>query len=409
VEEAQITELLSIIEKERHTLPFQIDGAVIKFNDTDLWEKIGYSNTAPNYAIAYKFQATQVKTILNGITWQVGRLGAITPVAELAPIEVDGTVVKRASLHNVAEIGRLNLRYGDTVLLEKAGEIIPRIIEVVDSFEQTTDLAVIPKECPSCGCHLVYSESELELYCPNSGDCPEQLIGQLTHWCSKEAMNIDGVSKALITKLFNANLIVRPQDLYTLQNPAAIEAMGKLNDLGVYTISNLLEQIEKSKAQPWEKVLYALGIPLIGKRSAAKIAAKYSLYDLEKITIGKKDFDRSVILPATYISLQKYLRSRAGKSFLCVVPTKQLNIEPQKVTLLNERFKGVSVLFTGTLQHYKRAQAEKLVLERGGKIASGVSKNLDLLVVGDSPGSKKTKAEALGITVYTEQEFINYL
>jgi DNA ligase (NAD+) len=384
------------LEQQRKDLPFEIDGAVLKVNNILSWDTLGNTNTAPRHSIAYKFKAERVTTILEGVDWQVGRLGAITPVALLKPVFVAGSTISKATLHNVAELKRLNLCYGDSVALEKAGDVIPKIIEVENTG--TNKRILVPSICPSCSAPVEYTPTGLAIFCPNTEHCPAQIIGRLEHWCSKHAMDIQGVSTAILNTLYSAKKAQHFSDLYFL----SYEDMYDLPGFGETLIANILEAIQNSKDKPWNNVLYALGIPAVGRRVANNIASAYSL---EEVYRGQLGSDVTYLIKQ---NINQFFARSYGQDAYNAIKEHELNAYTQKAKVENNVLQGQTFLFTGTLS-MKREDAEKRVVLIGGKIASAVSKNLSYLVAGDKAGSKLQKATKLEVPVLTETQFLELL
>lgn len=397
---SRIMDEINHIQGIRHTLPFEIDGAVIKTEDTNLWTVLGNTNTAPRHSIAYKFKAERVTTVLTDVEWQVGRLGAITPVAILEPVYVAGSTISKATLHNVAEVARLGLSYGDTVYLEKAGDVIPKITGIVeDECALDNQQIIIPEHCPVCGTRVQFTLSGLAIYCPNDEYCRAQVLGRLEHWCSKKALDLHGISTALVEKMFDHGCIHNIGDLYSLTET---DLLG-IDGVGDTTITNILNAIDTSRLQPWNRILYALGIPDVGQRVANKIAEKYSLAEVAR---GQFGTDVSEIIRQ---SINTYFSTNYGRQACLAIESNELNSYIKTVAPTGDRLEGKSFLFTGTLQTLKRTAAEELVKAYGGTIASAVSKNLTFLVAADKAGSKLIKAQSAGVTILNEEQFLQML
>jgi len=387
-------------ETERSYLPFEIDGIVIKVNSFELQEKIGFTSKNPKWAFAYKFKAEEKFTKLLNVTFQVGRTGAITPVAHLQPVFISGTTVSRATLHNADEIERLGLHLNDTVKIIKSGEIIPKIIEIDKSKRlDNSERIAFPKNCPSCGYPLKKERNGVIYFC-NNINCPAQLKRKIEHFVSRDAMNIDGFGESLVAKLIDNKFIAKLEDIYYL-NYAEIVSFDKLAEKSV---ENLKEAIEKSKEEPLHKIIFGLGIRYVGTKTA-KILADYfksiekiqnSNYDdlLEIEEIGEK-IAESVI---TFFKNEKNLTTikqlrNAGVKF------KYKENEKTKIT-------GKKFLITGTLKDYKRNEVKDIIEKSGGQVLSSVSKNLNFLIVGENPGSKLTKAQKIpSVKIINETEF----
>lgn len=375
---------ISSIEKSKKDLNFEIDGVVIKVNDRDYAKKLGYTAKAPKASIAWKFTEELFDTELLGIEWQIGRLGTITPVAILSPVSINGSVISKATLHNIAEIKRLGIKLHDRLYIKKAGEVIPKIVSKVPVLETTgTTTSVskalvtidIPDICPCCKTALVETDSGLSKYCPNY-NCSERIKQRITHFASRSAMDIMGLSSKIIGKLVDLYGIHEGIELYDLDALQIAKATG-----GMASARKIYDEIQQSKTQPWERVIIALGIPGVGRASARKYAKTHSLEAIKK----ELDFP---------ICIKPYIQ--AG-----------LNTEPKPDPIeTGFLFKHETVVFTGKLHYIKREVAQQLVLQNGGNIGSSVSHNTTLLVVGEKAGSKKAKATELGISIMTEEEFL---
>ena len=403
-----IDDVLKFINKwdvKRHDLPYEIDGIVIKVNNIDLQEEMGFTAKSPRWAISYKFKAEQVSTILEEITYQVGRTGAITPVANLVPVQLAGTTVKRASLHNADQIAKLDIREGDKVFVEKGGEIIPKVVGVElkdrDLFSQPTKYIT---HCPSCTAELVRKEGDAKHYCFNTENCPPQIKGKFEHFISRKAMNIDGLGGETIELLIQEGFISEISDLYLLKK----EDILPLERMAEKSADNLLIGIEASKNIPFERVLFGLGIRYVGE-TVAKVLAKHfktidaiSIADAETLVavdeIGEK-IAESVVL---YFSKQKNIDlvtalKNSGLQFVSVIED----------TTKSEHLKGMKIVVSGVFEKYSRAELKKMIEEHGGKNIGSISKSTTFVLAGDNMGpSKKEKAENLGISLVNEDEFL---
>jgi len=399
-----IDDVLEIIEKWddlRHELSYATDGVVIKVNEEKFRGQLGSTSKAPRWAISYKFEADQATTILESITLQVGRLGSITPVAELKPVELAGTTVKRASLHNEDEILRKDIRPGDTVVVEKAGEIIPQVLSVVNpDRDDRDDPFKMPDDCPACGEPLVKFEGEVKWRCVNQ-ECPPQVRERITHFASRDAMDIEGLGEAVVDQLVDADLISSYADLYTLE----IDDLMPLERMAEKSAQNLLDAINASKDQPFHRVLYAIGIRFVGKTVAKDLANAFqslgelmeaSNSDLEEVdAIGPKIADSVT----SFFSIPKNLEiidslKNAGLQF-------EAEVDEQTSSILE----GKTFVLTGSLPSLTRKEATEIIESHGGKTTSSVSSNTDYLLAGESAGSKLTKANEIGVPVLDESEF----
>jgi DNA ligase (NAD+) len=403
-----INEVLTYIqawEKKRLDLPLDTDGVVIKVNSLEQQERLGFTAKSPRWAISYKYKAESISTRLNGITYQVGRTGAVTPVAELEPVFLAGTTVKRASLHNANEIARLDLRIGDFVFVEKGGEIIPKVTSVDlakrDSKNKTLNYI---ENCPECNTPLIRKEGEANHYCPNEKGCPPQIKGKIEHFIQRKAMDIDSLGEQTIRQLFELDLVKSPADLYDLKKDDLL----KLEKVKEKSAQNMLDGIEQSKSQPFENVLFGIGIRFVGKTVAEKLARHFKTmtalsqasYEqlLEAPEVGEK-IAQSVV---EFFKDKENLReiTRLEKSGLQFVSTQK---ETEKISnLLNDQ----SFVISGVFQNYERDQLKDIIVANGGKVLSSISGKLNYVLAGDNMGpAKREKAEKLGVKIISEQEF----
>lgn len=403
-----LQEVLNYIEEwdsKRHDLPLDTDGVVIKVNNIDQQERLGFTAKSPRWAIAYKYKAQSLSTRLNDITYQVGRTGAITPVAELEPIFLAGTTVKRASLHNANEIARLDLHIGDHVFVEKGGEIIPKVTGV-DLEKRTPGSKPVHyiDACPECGAKLIRVEGEASHYCPNSLGCPPQITGRIEHFIQRKAMDIDSLGERTIEQLFKLGLVKSPADLFDLQRDDLL----KLEGFKDKSVSNLLKGIEQAKQTPFENVLFAIGIRYVGKTVAEKLARHFLTIDkLSQATqeellaapeVGQK-IAESIIQFFSQPENQREIE-RLKKAGLQMESTSKA---PEKVS---DVLGNKSFVISGVFQNYEREQLQDIIVQHGGRILSSVSGKLDYLVAGDNMGpSKREKAEKLGVKIISEHDF----
>lgn len=401
---SDVIEYIREWELKRHELPLETDGVVIKVNNLEQQERLGFTAKSPRWAIAYKYKAQSTSTKLNGITYQVGRTGAVTPVAMLEPVFLAGTTVKRASLHNANEIARLDLRIGDYVFVEKGGEIIPKVTGV-DPSKRTADLEPISyvDRCPECNSPLFRIEGEAAHYCPNVNGCPPQIKGRIEHFIQRKAMDIDSLGERTIDQLYQLGLVKSPADLYDLTR----EDIMRLDGFKDKSITNVLGGISGSKQRPFENVLFAIGIRYVGKTVAEKLARYFR--DIDKLAgasfeelmsapeVGEK-IARSVFDFFRKEENQREI-SRLKKSGLIFESGEK---EPEKVSDLLE---GKSFVISGVFKNYERDDLKDVILKNGGKVLSGVSGKLDYLVAGDNMGpAKREKAEKLGVTIISEEQ-----
>ncbi|MBF91003.1 MAG: DNA ligase (NAD(+)) LigA [Flavobacteriales bacterium] len=395
-------------DKLRHDLPYDIDGIVIKVNSLRQQEQMGFTAKSPRWAIAYKFKAEQALTTLNEITYQVGRTGAITPVANLEPVLLAGTLVKRASLHNADQIAKLDIREGDKVYVEKGGEIIPKIVWVEkqdrDLFSQPT---VFITECPECTSELIRTEGDAKHYCPNSENCPPQIKGKFEHFISRKAMNIDGLGPETIELLLKKRMVQSIPDLYELK----INDLLPLERMAEKSAENLLKGLEASKQIPFERVLFALGIRYVGETVAKKLAKHYqhmqalldaTQEDLENVEeIGEKIAESVVFYFAD--ESNRNIVQRLAKHAL------QMEVGDEDKAVSNA-LEGASVVVSGVFKQFSRTELKKIIEQHGGKNVGSITKKTTFVVAGENMGpSKRQKAEDLAIPLITEEEFIQKL
>ncbi|HAS79301.1 MAG TPA: DNA ligase (NAD(+)) LigA [Fusobacteriaceae bacterium] len=393
-------------EEKRNKLDYETDGLVIKVNNLSLYEILGATTKAPRWAISYKFPAKQVTTKLNGVTWQVGRTGKVTPVAELEAVEVSGSIVRRASLHNYDEVLRKDIKIGDTVFIEKAAEIIPQVIKPVKELREGTEEEIIPTiNCPVCNSILEKEEGLVNLKCMNP-HCKAKLQGKMEYFISRDAMNIIGGAK-IVEKFIELGFLKEISDFYELYLKK--DELEKLDNLGRKSIEKLLVSIEESKKLDYSKTLYALGIPFVGKFLGGLLSKESKNIDnLEKMEVEELlaiDGVGEKVAQSVY----GYFRDENNIKILEKLKEAKVNFQLEEVDQGShlEEFIGKTFLATGKLTHFKRQEIKDIVEKLGGTNISGVSKKLDYLIVGEKPGSKLKKAEELGtVKILTEEEFL---
>ncbi|WP_335975426.1 NAD-dependent DNA ligase LigA [Gaetbulibacter jejuensis] len=405
----EVLEFIAYWDEHRHNLPYETDGVVIKVNSLYQQEELGYTAKAPRWAMAYKFKAEQVSTRLNEITYQVGRTGAITPVANLEPVELAGTTVKRASLHNADQIAKLDIREGDEVLVEKGGEIIPKII-AVDLSKRPADSK--PTEyithCPECNTELVRTEGEAQHYCPNYNGCNPQIIGRIQHFISRKAMDIDGLGGETVALLVNAGLITNYSDLYEL----TVDQVLPLERMAQKSAENLINGIEASKQIPFERVLYALGIRYVGETVAKKLVKHYKTIDAIKNASEEELVNVDEIGVKIAESVVAFFASEANSSIIERLKHfgVQLEISAEKLANQTNKLEGSTFVVSGVFTSVSRNELKKLIEDNGGKVSSSISSKTSYVVAGDNMGpSKKTKAESLNIPILSEEEFLSMI
>lgn len=393
---------------DRHDLPYMTDGVVIKVNEFSLQEKLGFTQKFPRWAIAYKYPAEEAPTILESITFQVGRTGAITPVAELRPVELAGTTVSRATLHNADRLLELDLHLGDTVIVRKAGEIIPEVVTVLSELRQAGAIQCkLPTECPACHSIVVRPEGEAVTRCLNSS-CPAIVRGSLTHWVSRGALDINSVGEKLIAQLLESGLVHSTADLYDL----TAEQLMQLDRTGQKSAEKVVAAIAASVTQPWSRVLYGLGIRLVGSSNAVTLSEAFPTVELlanaqpEEISaifsIGD-EIARSVV-QWFQIESNRLLIDRLRSSGLQLVGEDK----PKEIAVVTA-ITGKTFVVTGTLPTLKRDEVKDMIRKAGGKVTDSVSKKTDFLVVGEDAGSKLEKARSLNVAILSEAEFLELL
>lgn len=393
----------------RHDLPYETDGVVVKINSLQYQDELGYTAKSPRWAIAYKFKAEQVATRLLSIAYQVGRTGAITPVANLEPVQLAGTIVKRASLHNADQIQKLDIRVGDEVFVEKGGEIIPKIIAVdLDKRPQDSEPTIYIHSCPECETELVRKEGEAQHYCPNFYGCPPQIIGRIQHYISRKAMDIEGLGGETVALLFNNGLVKNYADLYELKKEQIIP----LERMAEKSADNLINGIEKSKEVSFERVLFALGIRYVGETVAKKLAkhyksidaiAKATLMDLVLVDeIGEK-IAQSVV--EFFENTENSITIERLRGFGV-----QLEMGAHHDTTVSDLLAGKIFVVSGVFEKFSRDDLKKAIEDNGGKVGSSISKKTDYVIAGENMGpAKLEKASQLNVKIISEDDFIAML
>ncbi len=405
----EVLQFIDHWDKHRHELPYETDGVVVKVNSIQHQEELGYTSKSPRWAMAYKFKAEQVSTVLNEITYQVGRTGAITPVANLEPVLLAGTTVKRASLHNADQIEKLDIREGDTVFVEKGGEIIPKIVGVDFTkrpiHSQPTGYI---DHCPECNTPLERTEGDAKHYCPNEYGCPPQITGRIQHYISRKAMDIEGLGGETVELLFKEGLIENYADLYLLTK----EQLIPLERMAEKSAENLVKGVAESVKIPFERVLFALGIRFVGETVAKKLARAYKNIDAlmlasveELMTvdeIGQRIAESVVSFFRNDINLEIISRLRQYGV--------QFEVSADKLEHQTDFLKGQTFVVSGVFENLSRDELKKLIEDNGGKVGSSISSKTSYLVAGDKMGpSKRTKAESLGVPIISEMDFLNML
>ncbi len=405
----EIKEFINYWDEHRHKLPFEIDGIVLKVNALKHQSQLGFTAKSPRWAMAYKFKAEKVETELLAVTYQVGRTGAITPVANLKPVLLAGTIVKRASLHNEDIIKKLGLHENDFVYVEKGGEIIPKIvgINLEKRLPNSEEIQYI-KNCPECGTELIKLEDQAIHFCPNDLHCPPQVVGRMIHYVSRKALDIEGLGAETIEQLYREKLVENPADFYALTKVQLLP----LERMAEKSAQNIIDGVEKSKEIPFEKVLFGIGIKHVGETVAKKLAKNYNSVDDLKNATAEELIQVEDIGGKIAESIVKFFND--SENLLMIERLKSYGVQLEKGESTNEVLSDIlenkTFLFTGKLSLFTREAAEEMVEKHGGKNISAVSKNLNYLVVGEKAGSKLKKAQDIGtIEILDEQEFLNLI
>jgi DNA ligase (NAD+) len=386
-------------DAKREKLPYEIDGVVVKVNSIPIQNELGYTSKAPRWAIAYKYPARQEATVVNDIIVQVGRTGTLTPVAMLEPVQVGGVTVSRSTLHNMDEIERLGLQIGDTVLIERAGEVIPHVLKVVKEAKNRKPFRM-PKHCPECDSTIHHVEGEVAYRCVNAA-CPAKRKESLLHFAGRHAMNIDGLGDKIVDQLVDKGLVKDVADLYALKE----EAVAGLERMAEKSAQNLLEEIEASKKNSLERLIYALGIQFVGERTGQLLAEHFS--SLEELAAAEEEKLEEVpeVGPKVAASIVEFFSEAANRQLIKKLNKVGVHPTAEKRKVKSDKFAGKSFVFTGGLANRSREEAGEIVQQHGGKVSGSVSKKTDYVIVGTDPGSKYDKAKELGVTILTESEF----
>ncbi len=393
-------------QEKRPDLPYDIDGIVIKVNSIAQQNKLGATSKSPRWAISYKYSAEQAETVLKRITLQVGRTGVITPVANLEPVQLAGTTVSRATLHNAEELKRKDIQEGDTVILEKGGDVIPKVVRVVTTKRAKDAVKFkFPENCPVCNTDLIIDESEVAIRCGNS-QCPAQLKGNIRHFASRTAMDIEGLGTALVDQLVDNELVRDVGDLYNLQ----LNELASLERMAEKSAQNVLDALEASKQQPFHRVLFALGIRHIGATVARALSDNFHSIDRLRDTQPEEIEAVHEIGAAIAESIHAYLNIKSNWAIVKKLRRAGINLESETPTDTGPKpLDDKTVVVTGTFSRWGRQQAQDLIRTLGGKPTSSVSGKTDLVIAGEKAGSKRTKAEQLGIDVLNEEEFVELI
>lgn len=397
----EIIDEINWIGDTRGNLPFDIDGAVIKINSLALREQLGTTSKTPRWAVAYKYPPERQETVIKNIFVNVGRTGVLTPNAELVPVKLSGSTVSRATLHNQDYIKQKDIRMGDTVIIQKAGDIIPEVVEVVkDKRTGNEQIFEMPSKCPICNADVIREENEAAVRCTGI-ECPAQIYRGIVHFVSRDAMNIEGLGPAVIDQLLDKGLIKNITDLYYLNKEELVE----LERMGEKSVQNLLDSIQKSKSNSLDRLLNALGIRFIGLRGAQILAERYNDIEGVKNAVYEELIQIPEIGTKMAESIVTFFRQEQTDHIIERLKNAGVNLKSNKKEIVDNRFEGMTFVVTGTLNKYKRHEVEDMILNYGGKVSSSVSKNTNYVLAGEDPGSKLTKAEQLGVKVIDEEKF----
>lgn len=404
---AGVMDFIHYWDEHRSELPFEIDGIVIKVNSYEHQRRLGFTAKSPRWATAFKFKAKQVQTRLLSVDYQVGRTGAITPVANLTPISLGGTTVKRASLHNADQIEKFDLYLDDLVFVEKGGEIIPKIVglDLAKRLPNAVPVGFIT-HCPECHTHLVREDGEAQHFCPNQVSCPPQVIGRIQHFVSRKAMNIDGIGEETVAQLVNEGVISTLADLYDLTR----EPLLSLDRMADKSVDNLLAGIEASKKVPFERVLFGLGIRFVGETVAKKLAYAFGTMDTLQIATFEELLAVDEIGERIANSLISFFKNQESLQLIARLKLHGLNMEVEKRALDSTVLEGKTLVVSGVFDSFSRDELKHLIDVNGGKNTGSVSAKTDFLVAGEGMGpSKLKKATDLGVTILSEEEFKNLI
>jgi DNA ligase (NAD+) len=400
----ELLDYLRVWETKRNDLEYEIDGIVVKVNDTELWTTLGRTAKSPRWAIAYKYPARQATTVVKGIRAQVGRTGTLTPVADLEPVDVGGVTVSHATLHNMDEVERLGVRIGDSVLIQRAGEVIPQVVKVVVHAPDGREFRM-PRRCPVCSGDVFRAEGEVAYRCVNAA-CPAQLKQSLLHFAGRRAMSIDGLGEALVDQLVDRGMVTDAADLYGLSQ----EQLAALERMGEKSAANLVTEIENSRKADLARLIFAIGIPFVGERTAQLLADHFGSLDRLEQTSHEELERVSEIGPKTAQGIVRFFAENQNRELVEKLRAAGLHFHQPKVA--HERtqpVQGKQFVITGTLPRLSRDDARNMIEEAGGRVTTSVSKKTDYVVVGEDPGSKLEKARSLGVKAIDEESLLKLL
>lgn len=392
-------EAVHAIEQSRGDLDYMIDGAVIKICDFATRDALGYTDKFPRWAIAYKFEAEEVTTLLEDVTWQIGRTGKLTPLAHVSPVELAGATVRKATLNNYTDILRKRVKIGARVWIRRSNEVIPEIMGRVDEFEPGEREIEKPTVCPECGANLI--ERGAHLFCPNRDGCKKQIVMRLSHFAGREAMDIETFSEKTAEQLVNLNLIQEADQLYALEK----EQLAGLDRFGEKKAENLIQAIEKSKTPKLSAFIYAIGIPNVGVKTARDLADRFGTIDALRAADAETLTGMDDVGEIVAESIRAFFADPASARLVDALLAAGVQPQSPEKIASGGAFEGMTVVVTGTLEHYSRAEAEEAIRRNGGKAAGSVSKKTSLVVYGEAAGSKLEKARALGVETIDEEEF----
>ena len=400
---ARIDEYIALWDEQRRTLPYATDGVVVKVNRYEVRRALGTTAKAPKWAVAYKFKAEQALTRLTGVDFQVGRTGAVTPVANLEPVQLAGTTVRRATLHNAEQMALLDIRPGDMVYVEKGGEIIPKItgVELSQRPADSRPFEYIDR-CPECGTPLVRYEGEAKHYCPNQSGCRPQILGRIVHFIRRKAMDIDGLGEETVELLFESGLVRDAADLYDLR----AEQLACLPRLGDKSAENIVRSVRRSTEVPFRRVLFALGIRFVGETTAKYLAAHFRSLDAVMAASREELTEAEEVGERIADAIAEYFADETNRTIIRRLRAAGIRTEEEEKALASERLCGLSFVISGTFARHSRDELKELIERHGGRNLAAVSANADYLVAGAKMGpAKLKKAEKLGIRILTEEEF----
>jgi DNA ligase (NAD+) len=386
-------------ESKREKLPYEIDGVVVKVDEVALQNELGYTSKAPRWAIAYKYPARQETTLVREILVSVGRTGVLTPFAVFEPVTIGGVTVSKSTLHNLDEVRRLNVHAGDTVLVERAGEVIPHVLSVVKHGAEEVEFQM-PDKCPICGTRIHKDEDQVAYRCVNVS-CPARRRESILHFAGRHAMNIDGLGEKIVVQLLEKGLVKNVADIYKLD----AETLAALDRMAEKSASNLIDEIEASKKSPLPRLIYALGIDFVGERTAQLLAAHFgSMEKLANASLAEL-MEVNEVGPKVAQGVADFFSESVNKKLIERLRAAGVNMKEEHHAPKGTKFAGMTFVFTGTLLNRSREQAEALVVQQGAKAGGSVSKKTSYVVVGSDPGSKFDKAKSLGVPILDEPAF----